>query len=117
MQRAAHKHQKALEEAAERAEAEKAEFRQKSSEAAAAAVAATEERLRTTHDSQCAICFLSLPHDQTNCMPLCGTHGSMAAGLQKEPIAQSNHVWQSCILFLVGYPDFICMEACPQTLA
>lgn len=61
MQRAAHKHQKALEEAAERAEAEKADFRQKSSQAAAAAVAATEERLRTAHGLQCAICFLSLP--------------------------------------------------------
>ena len=51
-QKAAQKHQRAVEEAAERAEAEKAGLRQQSAEACAAAVAASEERLHAAYSTK-----------------------------------------------------------------
>ena len=54
MQKAAQKHQRALSELGERAEAEKADLRQKSAEASAAAAAAAEERLHAAYSTKCA---------------------------------------------------------------
>ena len=54
LQEAQWRHQKALSEAAERTETEKAEALQRAAEVTASAVAAAEERLRNAHSSQCA---------------------------------------------------------------
>ena len=54
MQKAAQKHQRALDEHGERAKAEKANLRQKSAEASAAAATAAEERLHAAYSTKYA---------------------------------------------------------------
>ena len=64
----------------------------------------------TVHSAQHASCHCPMIR-QIACP--CVVH--MAAGLQKEDIAQLTMLGKVAYPFLVGCPDFVCMEACHQT--